>query len=440
MQQYILVVEDEPDLRCIYEMTLASSYALDFIIAESGEQALKIINERGIPKIIISDYRMRNGDGLFLHNSIKAKKFNIPFVICSDDPATEIKNKFPDIYGHIEKPRIVGPLLDIIDSVVGGKEFRPFFVPIRISFLVKLQKMNFDLFMKLTDEKFVKVFIDGDNFNGEDADRFFSRNVEYLYIKRDEALSFLSAWDKIADKAKAENPDLDLQSLFIESADALERLIYSCGLTEGMLESAKKAITLAMAFVQKNPDLEMILKSRLASSTSSYRNHIAALTLFNCSFCQYMDWTNETIQLKLALASILHDVALDDYYLEDVREWELKARNLSDVSVETVKFRTHPFEGARIVGALKNVPQDVDKIIIQHHESPDGRGFPKGITAAWITPMSSLFIIVEDFLNFTDVEENMDSRIQEFFVQREDLYVNGSFKKIFDCLKENLKK
>jgi DNA-binding NtrC family response regulator len=64
---YILVVDDEEDIRDIYELVLRRAFPLDIVLANSGKRALQIIQEKGVPQVVVSDLKMPDGDGFFLY-------------------------------------------------------------------------------------------------------------------------------------------------------------------------------------------------------------------------------------------------------------------------------------------------------------------------------------------------------------------------------------
>jgi CheY-like chemotaxis protein len=85
---YILVVDDEADIRELMEIILKKSFPLNVVLAKSGNEAFDIISKIGKPEVIICDMNMQDGDGYFLFNKIRNEGWNIPFALCS----TEIPN------------------------------------------------------------------------------------------------------------------------------------------------------------------------------------------------------------------------------------------------------------------------------------------------------------------------------------------------------------
>lgn len=81
MSVVILIVDDEPDLRDFWQMTIEGDVEAQFLLAANGAEAIRILSESNVD-IIVSDYNMphKNGGELFLYN--KDSK-NLPFILIS---------------------------------------------------------------------------------------------------------------------------------------------------------------------------------------------------------------------------------------------------------------------------------------------------------------------------------------------------------------------
>ncbi|MEQ1875246.1 MAG: response regulator [Bdellovibrionia bacterium] len=77
----ILVVDDEDELRQLIAASLVIR-GFDVIEASSGTEAFRVYVERK-PDLILSDVRMPNGNGAELLTQIRAKGFDVPFILMS---------------------------------------------------------------------------------------------------------------------------------------------------------------------------------------------------------------------------------------------------------------------------------------------------------------------------------------------------------------------
>lgn len=439
---YILVVDDEADIRDVFEVILKRSFPLDVVTAQSGNKALKVIAEKGHPSIIISDLHMADGDGAFLYLKMKENKWDIPMVFCTTDVGPGLKKNFPDIRGFIEKPDIVSPTVKLVSSLITASQTPPEYVPIRISLLLRMGSANYDLFMKLSDSKYVKVINAGEAFIPSDAERFTSKGLQHLFITTSDADSYLKSFvsniSMLADSGT--QPPAELSVITLESLETVERIAKSVGWTPEVIEAAKHAVNLAVKSVSNEPNLYKLLKQKMKNPESKFSTHVSILSLISCGFCHNLGWTSESTQMKLGLAALIHDLVVEESYYSDIQLWNQAASTLTDKSPEVVKYRSHPADAANLVLEMKNIPADVDQIILQHHETKEGTGFPRGLISSRISPMACIFIIAEDLINFCDEAENMDDKVRDFLIYRELRYNSGNFKKVFEAFKDSVEK
>jgi len=96
-------------------------------------------------------------------------------------------------------------------------------------------------------------------------------------------------------------------------------------------------------------------------------------------------------QKKIAMlreAAVLHDVGkigIEDYILRKPGPLDPEERR---------KMQEHPMIGVKIVEQVGLAPEVVE-VIGQHHERPDGKGYPNGIDAEKINPNTKAIVGVE---------------------------------------------
>src|SRR5690606_3433295 len=132
-----------------------------------------------------------------------------------------------------------------------------------------------------------------------------------------------------------------------------------------------------------------------------------------CCLSQQLGWTSESSQMKLAIAALLHDIAIDDEVYLSIDHWNQSARNSKAMDPDTLQYRNHPVEAVTMLRNLRTLPPDVDHIILQHHEAEDGSGFPYRLTSSRISPMSAVFIIAEDLIHHLK-DDDIESSIHAF--------------------------
>ena len=110
----LLVVDDEPAIRALFEHVFANS-GIEVVPAESAKQALKLIAE-STPDAVMLDVVLPDGDGLDVFEQIKAIDAQLPVVIMTggQDGQTAIKAMQQGALDYLVKPLDVRSLNKVV--------------------------------------------------------------------------------------------------------------------------------------------------------------------------------------------------------------------------------------------------------------------------------------------------------------------------------------
>ncbi|MBI2711991.1 MAG: HD domain-containing protein [Bdellovibrio sp.] len=350
---------------------------------------------------------MDNGTGGDLFNFVLKERPKVPFILCTSlepNSLPEFKTKKPTVF--IGKPfrweDLVSTIKRIALSTEPGRspEDAEYF-PVRLKTLLCVNILDSDIYIKLADNKFVKLIKKGDPFTSEDYKTYKSRNIEVFYMKRNECDQFLTKFTgEIGTLSLAKSLPWNASCQALEGAyESVYETIKTFGFTPEAQELAKASAKLAIKTVVHLPKLsDLFLKS---DTTQFLYRHSALLAQLSCLIASAVGWSSESTQYKLALASFLHDMSIKE---EDIAilETTFKATNTypKEQQEKLEKFKKHADETALLVSGLKEIPIEVSDIILHHHERPDGSGIPRGLTARDIGPLASLFIVAQDVTYF----------------------------------------
>jgi diguanylate cyclase (GGDEF)-like protein/putative nucleotidyltransferase with HDIG domain len=130
------------------------------------------------------------------------------------------------------------------------------------------------------------------------------------------------------------------------------------------------------------------LARAIDAKDQSTREHSQRVATLACDIARRLEWSEERVAL-LEDAALVHDVGkigVPDAVL-------LKPGRLSDEEYDQIK--RHAALGAQMVEDLL-VPEQVGWIRA-HHERPDGRGYPAGLTAAEIPDGAAILAVADAF-------------------------------------------
>jgi DNA-binding response OmpR family regulator len=117
----ILLVDDEIDV-CDFMLRFFEERNFEVFSATSGNEAMLII-ERDRPDIILLDIRMKDKDGMEILRSIKNinAEAKVVMVTCVNDEREMAKAKDLGASAYITKPLILGDLMEVVLSNLGGR-------------------------------------------------------------------------------------------------------------------------------------------------------------------------------------------------------------------------------------------------------------------------------------------------------------------------------
>lgn len=303
------------------------------------------------------------------------------------------------------------------------------FMQVRLKRLFTLDYAPADIYISLSDKKFLKIFNNKKPIENEVIDRYIEKKVKYFYILKKDYGSFLACLVRmVIGKLKSNKiiqttrfgGELAAYELVLNQASAI-------GLSDNIIELGKEVIDLSIDFILADNNLADYFKNIL-SKKNFLAEHSLLTSYVASKMALEMDWKTEATLKKISLGCMLHEVGIKEPFLAKHRiiDDELTSKLKPE---ELEEFKNHPHQGAEIVKKCKNIYPDVDSIIAQHHELPDGSGFPRGLHATNIAPMSCLFIMAEDFthrINNMMPDELDIAKIKEEF---EKTYDKGNFKK-----------
>jgi HD-GYP domain-containing protein (c-di-GMP phosphodiesterase class II) len=313
----------------------------------------------------------------------------------------------------------------------------PAYCRIKTDLLLSVAPLKGDIFIRLGENKFVKVFNEGDVFNAEDLNKYtVKKGIEYLFILREQAGEFSKKYIEELSKILSNSPSgAQISVRAMEQGNEVVRQLYkSLGWTHEVQEIAKSQALLTVKVIGKNPELGAVIEKIRALKGSYLSNHSTYTPFIACAIAQLLDWGSETTSFKICLASILHDLTLESDDLAVINTLaELEANKAKFKDEEIQAYKDHPEFISELIKNMAGAPPDVDMIILQHHELPDGTGFPKKINQKLIVALASLFIMSHEMTQAI-LKQGAAFSLKKHVGSVNEKYAVGNFRKIMIAL------
>ncbi len=433
----VLIADDVQDLVEVLSLMIQGIFPdCEVLQAFDGAQAIALIEKNPDLSIVFSDYNMPKRNGGHVFQFLRKNHPDTPFVLISTAQVKDHKE-----FNGAEKIAVIGkPFTDAeLEKVVRsfqittGSQTRTY-VPVLIEVLRKINLLEAPIFLKLSGDNFIKVLHPGSTFTDVEYERFQKKAIKKLWIEYSSYDSFIlnykkeilsrEIWKELANAEAAHTLAIDHQVIM----DAGK----SFGWSPATVQMASENIRQVSKLLERNPDFREVAK-RLASERQSRLSTLSVLLAVACTgILEELGWTSEVFRQKITFACLLHDMDLDEDLLSTMMT-VLSEGDMKDFSQDPSLQRIfeHPMKTADAILKWNFCPPEVDVIIRQHHERPDGSGFPLGLTADQIHPLAALLILAEDMI-FHSVH-NMGGDPEQYLREKQPFYSQGEFAVIYNA-------
>ena len=442
----ILIVDDDVDIIEIITFFIESKFKMRASLSTSigGFEAIELL-KKGDFDLCICDHNMPNGNGSDVLRFIQKAQKITKFVLCSSVAPEDMPNDYREdkIYFSITKPDIesgINKLSQLIaqdfqDNSEAISSTQSEYVPIMINLLFLISEMPCDIYLSLSEQKFLKCLREGEVFGEQDLEKYVHKNVYQLYAPRGKHEADLikvvnSALVKIINDSKK---PIDIRMLEIHSQVTSLFKIY--GYSHELVNIAKDSIKNTVKELIKNDKIENFWKRLNLSGDYPARIYVAHSTICGL-LSSKISWLNETVLDKLVTACFFQNIALDSIdvmMITNYSDFMNKKETLTTKAIEN--YLNHPHRSLEILSQLKISTSDVEKIILEQHEMPGGQGFPRKLNYLQISPLSALFILSGMLAKYILKYEDKADFNMIFYSFEEAEYNKGNFKESFNVLK-----
>lgn len=387
----VLVVDDDPDiLELVSETFEREGYLI--LRADNAAKALEICAKEKID-VIVSDIRMPEVSGIQLFELLKEK--NIPFIVMTGDPATDLDLKKAHqrgIRAYFEKPfdeqHMLATLALVLYEKLEGEDkdklvFESEYYKIPVQNLTDYSNVNEGVYLKVSANQYLKIATHPTKISSDKIAALNSKKIDCLYItKKDYAQSV--SWGEKESNFYAPNVRVSLEqkmALFGHLTEKYLDVIELEGADEKSLSSAKSAVESVLRFLVQTNDFYHVL-SLLHNSAPDVLGHSIVVSVISVMMMKKIGWNKPTVLFKIAMAGFVHDIGCID-------DKTLRGEFNSNIPISSVNNITHSQKGATLLSEFSFVPEEVKQAVIYHHENLLGTG-PFKVAGVKLQPLIRL--------------------------------------------------
>ena len=388
----VFAFTDNPEFQALLEVEVKEITGARPIVRNTVEELKSLLSIfESIPFLVI-DYPESLNSVVELKEFLRLSKQSIKkiFVLGSDAESSEsIK-----VFTRME----IAELLDALKGHVAPKDLPVYsWTAIPLCTLIHFQSLPFDLYIRLSDQKYVKRIPAYEKVDQEVIDGFKAKNIDSLYCEkrfnRDFSMMLINNMINKIDRAYS-NVD-EAQEANAQVFETTREIIQNLGLSGRVIEVCEAAIEKMCLDVLSDPgEFSGYLLSLKNNKNLAFQYKLITLTNYiGTQLIQDMNLANQPDQvMKLIFASFFCDMTLTNPGLLYHRKGE-DAGALSLEEQNQVNF--HALKASELVTNYKNSPREVAIIIRQHHGSFSGIGFPEE-KSNQLLPLSKVLVVSQE--------------------------------------------
>lgn len=402
----ILLVEDDEGFRGILKKILTKKY--EVLEATNGKTACDLHEGSSGVHLIVSDIQMPLMNGVDLLAWVKKNK-PVPFILM-----TGFSNILETKHAHelgaddfLPKPFQEDELLESVARLLGetstkSEEKLPSadldkdFCKIPIEDFVAEKEMDYEIFLRISKSKYIKIAHTGGKLSEEKIKAFRDKAVTHMYI-RQEDFAKLVGFTLLVSKAVSASGQVDPEKKmrFMKyTGEMIMQQAYVAGTDEALFRNAKDFLTTSLDVLTEDEETFTLL-NLLSNHTDYLYAHSLGVSTFSVLIAKQLGWQSPQTLFKLAFAGLFHDIGKKEI------SPEILSKPRSTLSrQERALFESHTTRGMEILQSLKTAPSEVIQVAYEHHEDVIGQGFPQGLTKAKLHPFSLVVSVANIFCEY----------------------------------------
>ena len=273
--------------------------------------------------------------------------------------------------------------------------FNQGFVEVSVPVLRRISgAIPFDVYIKRAEKKYTKLFPQGESVDLKRLDEYETqKGIKDFYVKKEDYRQYLFYVEKIANSMFQESQKASTR----EQIDIVKEMINLTMIeivvnlnvdTQSVL-IASRTVQACLNVILKSPKFFVKIFKMLSRHPYSMKHSVLT------SFFSVMLGRSESLESEksleiLGLGAMLHDIGMGQLEFDAEEKEELNPKEWKEV-------KEHPEIGARLMDSVKGINPQVRTIIMQHHEQPNGMGYPNKLREKEIYYLSKIVSIADSF-------------------------------------------
>lgn len=250
-----------------------------------------------------------------------------------------------------------------------------------------------DVFVQLSEENYAHVFSRSTGVDYKRLAQYIQKGVKNLFIRSEDEAAFRE-FIKNPAQAIFMNPEVPnekkIAALINMTEQNVSEIFAQMNVPQETAEKTQQIIKNYVTLLSQNPKtLALILK--LVSHGDYLYYHSIAVSIFSMFIAKASGQMNQKTLELVGLGGFLHDIGS----IHLPKELVYASSDLN--AEENEQLKSHTKLGLQMLEKTPNIPDEVRYIVYQHHEQPNGKGYPNGLHGPVIYYPAKIVAIADAF-------------------------------------------
>lgn len=253
--------------------------------------------------------------------------------------------------------------------------------------------LPFNIFIRRGENTYTKLFPKGEEIDTARLKEYeTSKGIEKFFVHHDDYRQYLLYVEQVAnalfEKKNADNDEIVGVVKEMTNLTMLELVINK--------HVDAKSVSYAMTTVKGCIDVlasdpkSLFRIFRLLGQHPYMIKHALMTSVFALLLAKVENLESEKTLTTLGLGALLHDIGMAMLNFDPEETAEL-------TSEDRRELQKHPELAKRMLDSVRSVNPEVRMIVMQHHEQPNGRGYPNGLHDKQIYYLAKMVAIADCF-------------------------------------------
>jgi putative nucleotidyltransferase with HDIG domain len=253
--------------------------------------------------------------------------------------------------------------------------------------------LNFDIYIQRSVTSYTKIFKKGDLIDWDRVTLYEEKGITHFYLTTENYEVYGALVERLGDQLVGNSDKftaIEARELLRDlSQFTVHEMIDKMKIDERAVYNATNVVEGCLDVLEKDPKGILGIMSML-SNQPYIMKHSVMVSLFSILLAKSHGINSETNLTIIGLGAFLHDVGVSQMTFDPEDSDHLTPDQRKEIN-------RHPEIGRQLLDRIKGIRGEVLQIVAQHHEQPNGAGYPNSLRDNDIYPPAKMVAIADTF-------------------------------------------